>query len=721
MIEISQYDVKFDTSYRTQNSVIVFGESPDANAFFRQGLSYHKSNDLGQAEICYRKVLAFDPHHAGAIHYLGVVALVRKDFTDALNRFESAIALCDDKAFFHNNYGIALKEVNRPEDAEKAFLKATQLDPQYADAWSNLGKLHLDHARYGKAAKAIHKAIQIIPHHPDATVHLIDLFHQTDRHDKAVQLCLHYAKFSTDNTAFLKKIGGTLILSRCYQEALTLHQKLEEKRPADIETLMNLGRIHGELGEFSTSKKFYSQAANNKNLRPLVPWYHLKYCPPVFQDEATIDEYWKYLERELGVLVNERLNIDWRTTALDCVLPSFHLAHHGRCCREIRERFASIYRNVFPHERPKYQPKLRIRVGFVTSPGNEGGLLRGKAGVIRNLDSKRFESVAFCTNSSLAKCRNDIANDETEFVTLPDHFEQASQILRETQCDILYYWKVEPGTWNPFFSMTRPAPVQCTGWGTYGTSGFDSIDYYLTTPLLEAKDVDFRKNYVEQPEVFSTFPMYCAKDKQPPHATRETFGLPKQGTLYFCPHRISKYHPSFDGILKEILSRDEHAHVVLLSDGKQTTPYAILNARMKKNLGEMLIKRVIFMENLPYEKYRSLLSVMTMVLDSPVFTGGYTAYDAFSLGVPMITMRGPINVQNFTAGFYQKLAMPEYINRSREEYIELAVRLSKNEGERNYLGQVMRERSNALFHEDQAVREFENFFEKAIQTLTDRQ
>ena len=75
MIEISQYDVKFDTSYRTQNSVIVFGKSPDVNANFRQGLSYHKSNDLGQAEICYHKVLAFDPHHAGAIHYLGVIAL----------------------------------------------------------------------------------------------------------------------------------------------------------------------------------------------------------------------------------------------------------------------------------------------------------------------------------------------------------------------------------------------------------------------------------------------------------------------------------------------------------------------------------------------------------------------------------------------------------------------------------------------------------------------
>ena len=719
--EIDRFDMTINTSHRVLHSVVVSGVSPDANEIFRQGLSHHQCNDLERAEGCYRQALAFDPYHAGAVHYLGVIALVRKNFVEALNHFESSISLCDDKAFFYNHYGIALKDVNRSEDAEKAFVKATQLDPHYADAWSNLGKLHLDHARYGKAAKAIHKAIQITPHHPDAIVHLIDLFQQTDCHDKAIQLCLHYAGFSTDNAAFLKTIGGTLILTRCYREALALFQKLEISHSGDVDVLLNLGRVNAELGDFTVSKNFYSQAAKKQKARPLAPWYHLKYCPPVFWDESAIDEYWKNLHCELDTLLAQRLHIDWRTTALDCVLPSFHLAHHGRSCREIRERFASIYQNVFPHERPEYRPKSRIRVGFVTSPGNEGGLLRGKSGMIRNLDPKRFETVVFCTSSSLTKCRNDVAHDATEFVALPDHFEHAAQIMRETQCDILYYWKVEPGTWNPFFSMTRPAPVQCTGWGTYGTSGFDSIDYYLTTPLLEPENVDFRKNYVEQVEVFSTFPMYCLKEKPLPQTTRKDFGFPEQGSLYFCPHRVSKYHPSFDGILKEILSRDEQAHLILVTDRKQATPYAILQERMQKNLGQTLMQRIIFLENLPHEKYRSLLSVMTMVLDSPVFTGGYTAYDAFSMGIPMVTMTGPINVQNFTAGFYRKLAMPEYINQSREDYIEMAVRLSKNEEERRDLGQMMLERSESLFYEEQAVREFETFFENAIQSLINQQ
>lgn len=688
---------------------------------YRRALELHRRNRLDDAAILYNIIISIAPNHAGAIHYLGVIASIRKDFVAAIKYFESAISLRGNKAFFYNNYGVALQELERPQDAENAFEKAIRLDPNYADAWSNLGKLHLDHARYEKAAKAIQRAIQIIPHHPDAIAHLVTLFQQTDQFSKAADLCFHYAKTSLGSPALLKKIGDSLVLMRCYRESLALHQKLEKTLPDDVKVLTNLGRTHGELGNFATSKKCYSKASKINGKTPLMAWYHLKYCPPVFQNEAAIDEYWKNLEQDLSDLLEENLGIDWRTTARDCVLPSFHLAHHGRSCREIRERFASIYRNAFSHERPEYQPKSRIRVGFVTSPGNEGGLLRGKAGLVRNLNPQRFESVVFCTKTSLVKCKKDVANDETEFVTLPDHFETAAKMMREAQCDILYYWKVEPGTWNPFFSMTRPAPIQCTGWGTYGTSGFDSIDYYLTTPYLEPENVDFERNYVERPEVFSTFPMYCQKDKPPAESTRQDFGLPEQGTLYFCPHRISKYHPSFDGIVEEILDRDPYAHLLLVVDKMQSTPFVLLRDRMQKNLGESLMRRVIFIENLPYEKYRSLLSLATIVLDSPVFTGGYTAYDSFSLGVPMVTMTGPINVQNFTAGFYKKMQLPEYINRSRDEYIETAMRLSRNEEERRQLSLTLLERSESLFCEQQAIHDFERFFEKAIQALIERQ
>ena len=50
-----------------------------AESHFKQGLSYHKRGDLGRAKACYRQVLTQNPSHAGAWHFLGVVALLQND------------------------------------------------------------------------------------------------------------------------------------------------------------------------------------------------------------------------------------------------------------------------------------------------------------------------------------------------------------------------------------------------------------------------------------------------------------------------------------------------------------------------------------------------------------------------------------------------------------------------------------------------------------------
>jgi hypothetical protein len=38
--------------------------------------------------------------------------------------------------------------------------------------------------------------------------------------------------------------------------------------------------------------------------------------------------------------------------------------------------------------------------------------------------------------------------------------------VRETACDLIYYWKVGTDALNYFLPFGRLAPVQCTGWAT---------------------------------------------------------------------------------------------------------------------------------------------------------------------------------------------------------------------------------------------------------------
>ena len=41
---------------------------------FALGLEHHQAGRLWDAEECYRQILAAEPHHADALHHLGIIA-----------------------------------------------------------------------------------------------------------------------------------------------------------------------------------------------------------------------------------------------------------------------------------------------------------------------------------------------------------------------------------------------------------------------------------------------------------------------------------------------------------------------------------------------------------------------------------------------------------------------------------------------------------------------
>ena len=106
---------------------------------FATGTARHRRGELAAAETLYREVLQANPEHAGATHYLGVIAYQRGQCAEAVAWIARAIALDGGQAAFHNNLGLALKALGRTAEAQAAYERALELRPEYPDAWSNLG------------------------------------------------------------------------------------------------------------------------------------------------------------------------------------------------------------------------------------------------------------------------------------------------------------------------------------------------------------------------------------------------------------------------------------------------------------------------------------------------------------------------------------------------------------------------------------------------------
>jgi predicted O-linked N-acetylglucosamine transferase (SPINDLY family) len=293
-------------------------------------------------------------------------------------------------------------------------------------------------------------------------------------------------------------------------------------------------------------------------------------------------------------------------------------------------------------------------------------------------------------------------------VPLNGSFEQVARQVRASDCDLIYYRKTGSDPWSYFLPFTRPAPIQCTSYGTHGTSGIPAIDYFLSSSFVEPNNAG--QHYSEHLLCMDAIPTYQQRHRLPETVDRSEFGLPAHGSIYFCPHRTSKYHPSFDPIFRQILERDPQGCLVLLM-GKDPRGNDGLHDRLLRNLGLTLLKRVRFFPALSFDKYLRLLSISTMIIDSPVYAGGLTSFDAFSFGIPEVTLSGPLHVQNFATGIYRRMGLDDLPCQTIEQYIDLAVRLGTEPDYRQDVVRRIFERNHLIFEDVDTVPEHERLFE----------
>jgi small glutamine-rich tetratricopeptide repeat-containing protein alpha len=74
---------------------------------------------------------------------LGNAAVTRKDFPAAVDYYTQALALSPDNKIYLSNRAAAYSQSGQHSLAAADALKAVEIDPAYAKAWSRLG-----HARY---------------------------------------------------------------------------------------------------------------------------------------------------------------------------------------------------------------------------------------------------------------------------------------------------------------------------------------------------------------------------------------------------------------------------------------------------------------------------------------------------------------------------------------------------------------------------------------------
>ena len=91
----------------------------------------------------------------------------------------------------------------------------------------------------------------------------------------------------------------------------------------------------------------------------------------------------------------------------------------------------------------------------------------------------------------------------------------------------------------------RLAPVQCISWGHPDTSGMQTLDYYLSSELMEPDDAT--EHYTERLIRLPNLSIYYEPiDIKPTAISRTELGLRSDAVVFWCGQSLYKYLPQYD-------------------------------------------------------------------------------------------------------------------------------------------------------------------------------
>jgi tetratricopeptide (TPR) repeat protein len=144
------------------------------------------------AIAAYGQVIRIDPRHAKAHHNLANIRFRLGDYQSAAEGYRRAFELDPEYMLAAFHYGWTLRQLNRPEEAERAFRRCLEIpasDPRAqntrVDCAFGLGSLRQRAGDYETSATLMEHVLAVHPMHLEARYHLGIAYRQLGRLDEA--------------------------------------------------------------------------------------------------------------------------------------------------------------------------------------------------------------------------------------------------------------------------------------------------------------------------------------------------------------------------------------------------------------------------------------------------------------------------------------------------------------------------------------------------------
>lgn len=118
------------------------------------------------------------------------------EISKSVQKWEEFKAMESNNPTVLNNYGLALKKSGKKQQAEKAYLKALEKNPNYPEALNNLGALYAETSLDLQAIEVFKKALTLKQDYPEPWFHLGFLYERQGNMEEALVAYKNFLTYS---------------------------------------------------------------------------------------------------------------------------------------------------------------------------------------------------------------------------------------------------------------------------------------------------------------------------------------------------------------------------------------------------------------------------------------------------------------------------------------------------------------------------------------------
>ena len=645
-------------------------------------VEHHRAGRSQAAEKTCRQILQVEPQHADAWHLLGLIALQVGNHLAAVDSINRALKTNPAAPEYHCNLGNVLQAQGQLDQAVVCYRQALALKPGFAEAHNNLGNALKGQDKLDEAVVCYRQALALKPGFVDANNNLGIALKDQGKLDEAV-VCYRQALALKPGFAEAhNNLGNALKDQRKLEEAVACYRQAIALKPGYAAAYNNLGITLHVQGKLEEAVACYRQAL------ALKPEYTAAYSNlgNVFKDQGALSEALSCYHRALEI-EPKFVQAHSALVYLLYFCPEYDASKIYETHRLWNQQHAlPLATHIRPHSNDR-APDRRLRVGYV-SPDFRGHVVGyNLLPLFREHDHLQFEIYGYANvpcEDAITKRFQGYADAWRNVAGLND--EQLAQLIVQDRIDILVDLTLHMANNRLLVFARKPAPVQVTFAGYPGTTGLTTMDYRLTDRYLDppgCPDLDYSEESIRLPNSF-----WCYDPLTNEPAVNALPALEQGYVTFGCLNNFCKVNTPVLKLWAQILQALEHSRLILLAkEGSH-------RQEMLRQLEQEGITsdRITFVAQQPRHQYLELYHQIDMGLDTFPYNGHTTSLDSFWMGVPVVTLVGQTVVGRAGLSQLTNLGLPELIAETPEDFVRIAIELSRDLSRLNKLRATLRER-----------------------------